>query len=347
MAETTSLDAAAFTNEGAAQGRTALPPELFDGVVNMPVMHQAVKAFLANQRQGNAATKTRGRVIGGNRKPWKQKGTGRARQGSSRAPHWVGGGTVFGPHPRSYAQYIPRRVRALARKSALNARAREGALLVVQPLAFEQPKTARMVALLRALGVDGQKVLVLTHDVRPAVHLSARNLPLVHVMPYRDVSTYHLLWSDVVVIESPALVENGDATEAESAAGSTEPGAPGDAAGAAAPSAGGSATPRKSRATGRGGAEKAGAAASRKRAAGTPAAKSPRTRKTAAKTSSGKSAAKAAGARKKTTARKVAARKSSAGKGAAKRSTSGTAKGATRKTAARKSASRPKKQGGK
>ena len=84
-----------------------LPGELFDGTVNMPVMHQAVKAFLANQRQGNAATKIRKFVTGGNQKPWKQKGTGRARQGSIRAPHWVGGGTVFGPTPRSYAQYVP------------------------------------------------------------------------------------------------------------------------------------------------------------------------------------------------------------------------------------------------
>ena len=100
----------------------------------MPVMHQAVKAFLANQRQGNAATKIRKYVVGGNQKPWKQKGTGRARAGSTRAPHWVGGGTVFGPIPRSYAQYVPRQVRALARKSALNARARENAIFVIDAL---------------------------------------------------------------------------------------------------------------------------------------------------------------------------------------------------------------------
>src|SRR6478609_4325047 len=132
MAETTSsFDAAAYTGNGTARERVALPADMFDGVVNKPVMHQAVKAFLANQRQGNAATKTRGKVIGGNQKPWKQKGTGRARQGSTRAPQWVGGGTVFGPSPRSYAQYVPRKVRALARKSAFNARARENAVLVV------------------------------------------------------------------------------------------------------------------------------------------------------------------------------------------------------------------------
>src|SRR6185437_14224828 len=113
------FDAQTFTALGTPRESVRLPESVFDGTVNMPVMHQAVKAFLAIQRQGNAATKIRKYVIGGNQKPWKQKGTGRARQGSIRAPHWVGGGTVFGPIPRSYAQYVPRQVRALARKSAL------------------------------------------------------------------------------------------------------------------------------------------------------------------------------------------------------------------------------------
>jgi large subunit ribosomal protein L4 len=206
MAErTTTFDAAAYTEQGTARDRVALPPALFDGTVNRAVMHQAVKAFLSNQRQGNASTKTRRWVVGGNRKPWKQKGTGRARQGSIRAPHWVGGGTVFGPHPRSYAQYVPRRVRSLARKSALNARARENAIIVIDRLDFEAPKTSRMRDLLATLGVDGRKVLILTDGVKPAAFLSARNLPTAHVMPYSDVSTYHILWSDVVVIEGSAL----------------------------------------------------------------------------------------------------------------------------------------------
>src|ERR671939_2164917 len=150
MAETTTttFDAAAYTANGTARERVPLPPALFDGTVNMPVMHQAVKAYLANQRQGNASTKNRKWVVGGNRKPWRQKGTGRARQGSIRAPHWVGGGTVFGPTPRSYAQYVPRQVRALARKSALNARAREGAVIVVDALDYDTPKTRRLLELL-------------------------------------------------------------------------------------------------------------------------------------------------------------------------------------------------------
>jgi large subunit ribosomal protein L4 len=206
MAETTNnYDAAAYTGNGTARERVALPTETFDGTVNVPVMHQAVKAFLANQRQGNAATKTRGRVIGGNQKPWKQKGTGRARQGSIRAPNWVGGGTVFGPIPRSYAEFVPKQVRALARKSAFNARAREGSVIVVDAFNYDAPKTSRLAAFVDRLGVADQKVLILTDGVKSNLHLSGRNLPTVHVLPYSDVSAYHILWSDVVVIEGGAI----------------------------------------------------------------------------------------------------------------------------------------------
>jgi large subunit ribosomal protein L4 len=206
MAETTTtFQAAAYTAQGAERERVTLPAPLFDGTVNMPVMHQAVKAYLANQRQGNASTKIRKYVTGGNQKPWKQKGTGRARQGSIRAPQWVGGGTVFGPIPRSYAQYVPRQVRQLARKSALNARARENAIFVIDTFGFDSPKTKQLVDLIARLGVADQKVLILTDGAKQNVFLSGRNLPLVHVMPYSDVSTYHILWSDIVLIESAAL----------------------------------------------------------------------------------------------------------------------------------------------
>ena len=200
-----SFQASAYTAGGTARDKVALPETLFDGTINMPVMHQAVKAYLANQRQGNATTKIRKYVTGGNQKPWKQKGTGRARQGSTRAPHWVGGGTVFGPIPRSYAQYVPRQVRALARKSALNARAREDAIVVIDQFNYDAPKTSRLKALVDRLGVGDKKVLILTDGSKTNVFLSGRNLPSVHVMPYGDVSTYHLLWSDVVLIEATAI----------------------------------------------------------------------------------------------------------------------------------------------
>jgi large subunit ribosomal protein L4 len=205
MVDKKNFEAPAFTAKGTSRDQVSLPSTLFDGTVHLPAMHQAVKAFLANQRQGNASTKIRKYVTGGNQKPWKQKGTGRARQGSIRAPQWVGGGTVFGPTPRSYAQYVPRQVRALARKSALNARARENAIIVIDQFTYDAPKTSRMKALVEKLGVADKKVLILTDGVKTNVFLSGRNLPTVHVMPYIDVSTYHILWSDVVLIESSAI----------------------------------------------------------------------------------------------------------------------------------------------
>ncbi|MDO8500701.1 MAG: 50S ribosomal protein L4 [Gemmatimonadaceae bacterium] len=281
MAENTSMNAAAYTSKGTARDSVALPADLFDGTINMPVMHQAVKAYLANQRQGNASTKTRGFVIGGNQKPWKQKGTGRARQGSIRAPNWVGGGTVFGPTPRSYAQYVPRKVRALARKSAFNARARENAVLVIDAFDYDAPKTSQLMAVLTALGVAEKKVLILTDGVKPNVYMSGRNLPRTHVLPYSDVSTYHLLWSEVVIVESGAF---GSGLAAESAE-ETE------------------AAPKK--------------APAKKPAANKPAAKKAAakkaTRKAATKTTGRASAAK------KTVAKKKPAAKSAAKKTAAKK----------------------------
>ncbi len=207
MAETTNqtFKAAAFTGGGTERERVDLPADLFDGTVNMPVMHQAVKAYLSNQRLGLAYTKTRGLVTGGNQKPWKQKGTGRARQGSRRAPHFVGGGTVFGPTGRKYNQTVPRQIRVLARKSAFNARAREDALIVIDNFSYDKPSTKQMISLLGALGVTDRKVLILTDGMKHNVFLSGRNLQRTHVMPYADVSTYHILWSDVVLIESNAL----------------------------------------------------------------------------------------------------------------------------------------------
>jgi large subunit ribosomal protein L4 len=183
----------------------ALPAEYFDGTVNEPVLHQAVKVYLNNQRQGTHMTKSRSFVSGGNQKPWKQKGTGRARQGSIRSPQWRGGGVVFGPTPRDYRTDIPRKVRQLARKSALNARAREGALHVIERLAFRSPKTAQLAGLLGSLGLDGRKALVLTAGHNPNAYLSGRNLPSVEVMAYPEASAYDILWSEAVVVEEGAL----------------------------------------------------------------------------------------------------------------------------------------------
>src|SRR3954470_219052 len=213
MADNSTIRAAAYTAQGTSRDAVALPETLFDGTVNVPVMHQVVKAYLANQRQGTASTKIRKYVTGGNQKPWRQKGTGRARQGSTRAPQWVGGGTVFGPTPRSYRQDLPKQVRALGRKSALNARARENAIVVIDQFNYDAPKTSQLVALVERLGYGDKKILILTAGLKENVFLSGRNLPNVHVMPYSDVSTYHVLWSDVVLIEAEALGEKLDAVE--------------------------------------------------------------------------------------------------------------------------------------
>jgi large subunit ribosomal protein L4 len=200
------IEAPHYTAAGAKRGTNfSLPEDYFDGTVNEPVLHQAVKVFLNNQRQGTHKTKSRSFVSGGNQKPWKQKGTGRARQGSIRAPHWRGGGVVFGPTPRDYRTEIPRKVRQLARKSALNARAREGAVHVVERLAFRAPKTAQLVELLSSLGLVGRKALVLTAGNNANAYLSGRNLPTVEVMAYPEASAYDILWSEAVVVEEGAL----------------------------------------------------------------------------------------------------------------------------------------------
>jgi large subunit ribosomal protein L4 len=198
------LEALHYTATAQQKGSYALPAE-FDGVVNESALYQAVRAYRNNQRQGTHATKTRGFVSGGNQKPWRQKGTGRARQGSIRAPHWPGGGTVFGPQPRSYRTGVNRKLRQLARRSAFNARANGGQIYVIEKLDFEKPKTSQMVELLEKLQLTGKNVLVLTAGHRHEVYLSARNIPGVEVLPYGDVSAYEVLWADAVVVEEGAV----------------------------------------------------------------------------------------------------------------------------------------------
>jgi large subunit ribosomal protein L4 len=225
------IEAPHYSSAGAKRDANfALPAEYFDGTVNEPVLHQAVKVYLNNQRQGTHMTKTRSFVSGGNQKPWKQKGTGRARQGSTRAPHWRGGGIVFGPSPRDYRTDIPRKVKQLARKSALNARAREGAVHVIERLAFRAPKTAQLVELLASLGVAGRKILVLTAGHNANAYLSGRNLPGVEVMAYPEASAYDILWSEAVVVEEGALTGVMPEPLAEEAEGSEAEGTEADKA---------------------------------------------------------------------------------------------------------------------
>jgi len=186
------------------KGAYTLPAE-FDGVVKEGALYHAVRAFRNNQRQGTHATKTKAEVSGGNQKPWRQKGTGRARQGSIRSPNWVGGGIAFGPQPRRYRTELPRKVRQLARQSALNARAATGAIHVLEAFTFSAPKTRQLAELLATLKLVGRQVLVLTAETNSNLYLSGRNIPDVRVMRYRDAAAYDILWADALVVEQAAL----------------------------------------------------------------------------------------------------------------------------------------------
>ena len=201
------IEAPHYSAAGASKKSVALPEALFDGTVNQDVLHRAVITFLSNQRQGTSDTKTRSEISGGNQKPWRQKGTGRARQGSTRAPHWRHGGIAHGPHPRSYRLAIPKKMRQLAKKSALNARAREGALVVIDALEYEKPKTKDLATLLGKVGGKEKKVLVLTANDSHNVYLSGRNIPDVQVMRFADATAYEILWAQTVLVEIGAFEE--------------------------------------------------------------------------------------------------------------------------------------------
>jgi large subunit ribosomal protein L4 len=285
----TVMEAPAYEADGTPRARgVKLPAGMFDGRVHEAAMHQAVKVYLANQRQGTAKTKTRSFVSGGNQKPWRQKGTGRARQGSTRSPLWPGGGTAFGPQPREYRLEIPKKLRQLARHSALNARAREQSLSVIAPLAFDQPKTKQMAELLSRMGLAGEKVLLLTAGAKPNVLLSARNLQGVAVLPWQEATTWHILRARTVVVEEPALgegaLEEGGAFEAPAARPRRKKAAPAGDEGA---EAGVKARAPKAKAA----AKKSAARAPAKRAART-AAKKPAAKKKAAARKTARPAAK-------------------------------------------------------
>ena len=188
-------------------------PAAYNGEVHEGALYHAVRAYLSNQRQGTHSTKTRAEVSGGGSKPWRQKGTGRARQGTIRAAQWRGGGIVFGPKPRSHRVDLPRKVKHLAKQSALNARAQGGAVYVIESLVFEEPKTRQMVDLLTKLEIEDKKVLVLTADHRLEVFLSSRNLRRVHVMQYSNASAYEILWADALLIEEAAFAMHEQSDE--------------------------------------------------------------------------------------------------------------------------------------
>mgnify|MGYP002780353411 CR=1 FL=1 len=199
------LSAPIYSASGELGERQQLPLDPFDGIVHEAALHQVIKAFLANQRQGTHSTKRRGEVSGGKRKAWRQKGTGRARQGSTRAPHWRHGGVAFGPKPRDYSQSVPKQLKALARRSAFNARALEDQVALIEGFAVEAPRTKQVAELLGKIGFRDRKVLILTGGHNPTLYLSARNLPNVQVMEYRNASAYDVLNANQLLIEAAAL----------------------------------------------------------------------------------------------------------------------------------------------
>jgi large subunit ribosomal protein L4 len=187
-------------------GELELRDDIFAAPINKTVMHQALVRQLANGRRGTHKVKTRGEVSGGGRKPWRQKGTGRARQGSTRAPHWRGGGIVFGPTPRSYAQKMPRKMRRVAMRSALSAKAGNGQLVLVDSLALAQPKTKEMAAVLRNLQAE-QSALILLPERNSNVELSARNLPDVKALQAGYLNMRDLLGYRTLVVVTDAIDE--------------------------------------------------------------------------------------------------------------------------------------------
>ena len=195
---------ALYSTTGEQVGEMLLADSVFAVEVNEAAMHQAVLTYLANRRIGSAATKTRTEVRGGGRKPWKQKGTGRARHGSIRSPIWKGGGVVFGPHPRSYRMSLPKKVRRLALKSSLTCKINSGSLLVLESLAMEAPKTREMAGVFKNLKT-GRKVLLVLDTPQENVIKSVRNIPGVKTLNAWQLNVYDILNSENLVLTKDAV----------------------------------------------------------------------------------------------------------------------------------------------
>ena len=204
------------TSTGADAGTLELDEATFGIEPNIPVMHQVVTAQLAAKRAGTQSTKTRAEVRGGGAKPWKQKGTGRARQGSIRSPQWIGGGVALGPKPRSYAQKTPKKMIKLALRSALSDRAADGKVIVVDDWGFDTPSTKGAVAALAALGLEGRILVVLSREDVTAWK-SFRNLQNVHILEAGHLNTYDVLVNDYVVFTRSNVPPVAPAEEAEAA----------------------------------------------------------------------------------------------------------------------------------
>ncbi|MBI4437010.1 MAG: 50S ribosomal protein L4 [Candidatus Omnitrophica bacterium] len=193
-----------LNQKGQKLSELTLDEKVFDGEINKPLLHQVVRMYQANLRQGTHATKTRGEVSGGGKKPWRQKGTGRARVGSIRSPLWRHGGTIFGPHPREYRYTLPKQMKQLALRSGLNAKVKDGEVVVVDKLQVATPKTKEFASALNALKVEG-KALVVVDKVSEALRRSSRNMPRISLKSQQEVNAYDLLRYPKIVIEEAAF----------------------------------------------------------------------------------------------------------------------------------------------
>ncbi|QGH32718.1 50S ribosomal protein L4 [Gracilibacillus salitolerans] len=200
---------ALFNQSGSQVGDVEINDAVFGIEPNEHVLHDAVLMQRASLRQGTHAVKNRSDVRGGGRKPWRQKGTGRARQGSIRSPQWVGGGTVFGPTPRSYSYKLPKKVRRLALKSALSSKVKEDSLVVLEGIAIETPKTKEVVSMLSSLNVDA-KALIVTADKNEVLAKSANNLSNVKVLSVSEVNVLDLLTHDKLILTKEAAEKAGE-----------------------------------------------------------------------------------------------------------------------------------------
>lgn len=196
-----------YKTDGSVSGdKIDLADSVFGIKPNDNAIYLSVKAFLANKRQGTHKAKERSDVRGGGAKPFRQKGRGAARAGTIRSPLWVGGGTIFGPRPRSYRQNLPKKVKRLARKSAFSYKVKDEQLMVVEDFSFEKPKTKDLTALLNALNTEGKKVLILTGSNESAIYKSGRNLPKVKVLEAEKASTYDILNNQVLILQKSAVM---------------------------------------------------------------------------------------------------------------------------------------------
>ena len=192
-----------FNKEGNKVADMELNENVFAAEVNEYALHQVVVALLANKRQGTQSTKTRSEVRGGGIKPWRQKGTGRARQGSIRAPQWIKGGIVFAPKPRDYRVSVPKSMRKVAMKSALTSKVQENQMIVLESLNFEAPKTKNIVEMLKAL--EANKALIITAESNEVVYKSARNIQGINVIPANNINVYDLLKYEKLIITKDAV----------------------------------------------------------------------------------------------------------------------------------------------